>query len=85
MPTSSGIGQIPGRAAGKQRHRGGVQPGAAVKGGAFVLGEDRDAGFQQRVDQRLEPVPGSGGPIWGHRLDAGLELAGGQAPVFRQR
>ena len=75
----------PGRAAGEQRHRGGVQAGAAVEGGAFVLGEDRDAGLQQRVDQRLEPVPGRGGLIGGHRLGAGLELAGGQPPVFRQR
>ena len=51
----------PGRPVGKQWHRGGVQPSAAVKGGSFVLGEDRDAGFQQRIDQRLEPVPGRGG------------------------
>ena len=74
-----------GRAAGKQRHRGGVQAGAAVEGGALVLGEDRDAGLQQRIDQRLEPVPGRGGLTWGHRLGAGLELVVGQPPVFRQR
>ena len=74
----------PGRAAGKQRHRGGVQAGAAAEGGALAGGEHRDAGFQQRIDQRLEPVPGGGGLTGGHRLDAGLELAGGQPPVFRQ-
>ncbi len=71
--------------AGEQRHRGGVQAGAAAQSGSCVLGEDRDAGLQQRVDQRLEPVPGRSGLIGGHRLDAGLELAGGQPPVFRQR
>jgi hypothetical protein len=57
------IGGGAGRAAGKQRHRGGVQAGAAAEGGAFVLGEHRDAGLQQRIDQRLEPVPGCGGLI----------------------
>ena len=75
----------PGRAAGEQRHRGGIQGGAAAEGGALILGQDRDAGLQQRVDQRLEPVPGRGGLAGGHGLGAGLKLAVGQPPVFRQR
>ena len=89
VPAAAGVAGAqpgaPGRAAGEQRHRGGVQGGAAVEGGAFALGQDRGAGFQQRAGQRLEPVPGRSGLIWGHRLDTGLELVLGQAPVFRQR
>ena len=75
----------PGRAAGEQRDRGGVQAGAAAGGGALLLGEDRDAGFQQRVDQRLKPAAGGGGLIGGHRPGAGRQLILGQPPVFRQR
>jgi hypothetical protein len=75
----------PGRAAGEQRYRGGVQGGAAAGGGAFAGGQDRDAGLQQRIDQPLEPVPGRSSLIWGHRLCAGLELVLGQPPVLRQR
>ena len=52
-----------GRATGKQWHRGGIQGGTAVRSGAFILGEHRDAGLQQRIDQRLEPVAGSGGLV----------------------
>ena len=82
---AGGQAGAPGGAAAEQRDRGGVQAGAAVKGGAFRLGKDRDAGLQQAIDQRLEPVPGSGGLIRGHGLGAGLEFVLGQQPVLRQR
>ena len=75
----------PGRAAGEQRHWGGIQGGAAAEGGALILGQDREAGLQQRVDQRLEPVAGRGGLAGGQGLGAGLKLVVGQPPVFRQR
>jgi hypothetical protein len=50
-----------GRAAGEQRDRGGVQPGAPVVSRALFAGEDADAGFQQGVDERLQPAAGSFG------------------------
>ena len=74
-----------GRAAAEQRDGGGVQPGAAVEGSPLVAVKDGDASLQQRIDQRLEPVPGGGGLIGGHRPGAGLELVLGKPPVLRQR
>lgn len=56
----------PGWAAAEQRDWGGVQAGTAVKGGGFGLGQDRDAGLQQGVDQRLEAAAGGGGLFRGH-------------------
>src|SRR5208282_2295805 len=35
----------PGRAAGEQRDRGGIEPGAAIVSRVFFAGEDGDAGF----------------------------------------
>ncbi len=75
----------PGRAAGEQRDRGGVQARRAVGRRAFGAGEGGDAGLPQRVDERLEPAAGSFGLAGGHRPGAGLEVLLGQAAVLRQR
>jgi hypothetical protein len=61
-------GRTPGRAAGEQRDRGGVQAGAAVERGAFFVCQDADAGFGQGVDERFQPAAGS------------LDLGGGHLP-----
>ena len=74
-----------GRAAGEQRDRGGVQPGAAVIGRAFFAGQDADAGFDQGVDERFQPAAGRLRLGGGHRPGAGGEVLLGQPPVFRQR
>ena len=75
----------PGRAAGEQRHRGGVQAGAAADGGAFVLVQDRHAGLEQRVEERFEPGAGGLGLGGGHRLGAAGEFFCGEPAVLRQR
>ena len=75
----------PGRAAGEQRDRGGVQAGAAVVCCAFFAGQDTDAGFDQCVDERLQPAAGGLGLGRCHRPGAGLEVRFTQPPVFRQR
>ena len=74
-----------GRAAGEQRDRGGVQAGAAVERRAFVVGQDGDAGLEQRVEERLQPAAGSFGLAGGHRPGAGVEVRLAQPPVLRQR
>ena len=75
----------PGRAAGEQRDRGGVQAGGAVGGGELFVGEDGDAGFQQGVEEGFQPAAGGLGLGGGHRPGAGFEVVLGQAAVFRQR
>src|ERR1019366_3714734 len=89
VPAAAGVAGAqpgpPGRAAGEQRHRGGVQAGAAAGGGAFVLVQDRHAGLEQRVEERFEPGAGGLGLGGSHRLGAAGEFFCGEPAVLRQR
>ena len=75
----------PGRAAGVQRDRGGVQAGAAVEGRALFAGQDADAGFDQGVEEGFQPAAGRFGLGGGHLPGAGFEVVLSQPPVLRQR
>ena len=82
QPPSGSLAHSPARLDGPRENSGtGVasRPVPPPKAATLVVGEHRDAGLQQGIDQRLEPVPGRSGLTGGHRLGASLELVAGSA------